>query len=136
MVVLLGDNIFGDDITPSVERFRAQESGARVLLKEVPDPQRFGVAEVVDGRVVSIEEKPSAPKSNYCVTGIYMYGSEVFELVRELRPSARGELEITEVNAHYMSRGDLHFDVLEGWWSDAGTFPSYEKANQVLWGTE
>ena len=129
--VVLGDNIFEADITPFVDRFRAQESGARLLLKEVPDPERYGVAVVRDGRVINIEEKPKQPKSSLCVTGIYMYDSSVFEAIRTLRPSARGELEITDVNNHYLSMGSLAYDQLPGWWTDAGTMQSLRLANEL-----
>ena len=128
--VLLGDNIFEDELGPSVERFARQGRGARVLLKEVTDPFRFGVAEIQGDRIVGIEEKPKQPKSNFCVTGIYMYDDRVFELVRGLKPSGRGELEITDVNNAYIARGELAFDVLNGWWTDAGTFESLARANQ------
>jgi glucose-1-phosphate thymidylyltransferase len=134
MVVVLGDNVFSDDITPYVNRFRAQEAGARILIKEVPDPERFGVAEIQDGRVVSIVEKPTLPKSNYCVTGIYMYPSSVFEVVLALEPSGRGELEISDVNAHYCAQGTLEYDMLAGWWTDAGTHASWKRANELAWG--
>lgn len=130
-VVVLGDNIFEHSIAPHVARFAAQEKGARVLLKEVPDPQRFGVAEIVGGRVVGIEEKPARPKSNYAVTGVYMYDSSVFDIIRTLRPSARGELEITDVNNAYLRQGLLEYDVIEGWWTDAGTPESLATANRL-----
>lgn len=134
LAVILGDNVFSDDITPYVQAFRAQERGARLLLKEVPDPERFGVAEISDGRIVGIVEKPAEPKSNYCVTGIYMYTAEVFEIVRTLEPSGRGELEISDVNAHYAAEGVLEYDFLQGWWTDAGTFDSLRRANGLAWG--
>ncbi len=132
IAVILGDNVFQDDITPYVERFKAQERGARILLKEVPDPHRFGVAEVKGGRIVGIEEKPKLPKSRLCVTGIYMYDEHVFDFVKTLKPSARGELEITDVNNAYIKIGELEFDTLEGWWTDAGTWESLERANELL----
>jgi len=130
-VVFLGDNVFEDNITPFVESFAKQECGAKILLKEVPDPQRFGVAELKDGKVVSIEEKPKFPKSNFAVAGIYMYDSKVFEIIKTLKPSARGELEITDVNNTYIRRGTLTYDVLEGWWTDAGTPESLYRANEL-----
>lgn len=180
-VVILGDNIFSADITPYVENFRRQEKGARVLLKEVPDPQRYGVAilqkepagvpptdnghnkypegtpqdasttsihvthgcgptgkithtisdKVPLGRIVRIEEKPLRPQSNLAVTGIYMYDSQVFDIIRSLRPSARGELEITDVNNTYLARGELAYDLLPGWWTDAGTHESWALANRL-----
>jgi glucose-1-phosphate thymidylyltransferase len=132
MVVILGDNVFEDDLAPFVARFAAQARGARLLLKRVDDPERFGVAEVRDGRVVSIEEKPARPKSDYCVTGIYMYDERVFDIISGLRPSARGELEISDVNSAYLAAGALEYDLLEGWWTDAGTFESLARANRLL----
>lgn len=131
MVVILGDNVFSDDITPYVSQFRQQSYGAKILLHEVADPERFGVAELEGGKIISIEEKPSMPKSNYAVTGIYMFDYTVFSIVKTLKPSGRGELEITDVNNHYIQRGELTFDVLRGWWTDAGTFASLERANQL-----
>ena len=129
VVVILGDNIFQDKLTPFVKNYQKQKKGAKVLIKEVPDPQRFGVVELEDSRVVSIEEKPKRPKSNFVVTGIYFYDAEVFEIVRGLRPSRRKELEITDVNNAYLKRGNLTYDILSGWWSDAGTFESIERAS-------
>ena len=134
MCVILGDNIFQDDLGLYVERFARQGHGARILLKTVEDPQRFGVAELAGDRVVSIEEKPKSPKSNMAVTGIYMYDDRVFEIARTCKPSGRGELEITDVNNAYIARGELGFDVLEGWWSDAGTFESLAHANALILG--
>ncbi|AXA35596.1 MAG: spore coat protein [Candidatus Hydrogenedentota bacterium] len=131
-VVILGDNIFENPIAPSVERFRAQAGGARILLKEVPDPQRFGVAELRDGKVVSIEEKPLQPKSPYAVTGVYMYDAYVWEVLKTLKPSKRGELEITDVNNAYIARNALEYDIVEGWWTDAGTFESLLRANLLV----
>lgn len=130
--VLLGDNIFSADLAPGLETFRHQPSGARLFLKEVEDPQRFGVAEIRDGRVVGIEEKPEHPKSRLIVTGIYMYDSEVFSIIRTLKPSARGELEITDVNNAYLRRGTLTYEILEGWWTDAGTFDSLLRASNLV----
>jgi glucose-1-phosphate thymidylyltransferase len=130
--VILGDNIFEDDISPYVERFRAQGGGARLLLKDVPDPQRFGVPEIAGGRIVRIEEKPAVPKSPYAVTGIYLYDARVFEFCRRLTPSARGELEITDVNNAYIAAGDLHYDVLAGWWTDAGQIESLFHAASLV----
>ena len=134
IVVVLGDNLLQDDIAPFVRKFEAQSSGARLLLKEVPDPARFGVAQVEDGRIVAITEKPASPSSPYAVTGVYMYDARVFDYVRELQPSARGELEITDVNNRYLASGELEFDVLPGWWTDAGTFESLARANELLGG--
>jgi len=130
-VVILGDNIFEDNIASFVESFIKQEKGAKILIKEVPDPQRFGVVELKDGKIVSIEEKPKFPKSNFAVTGIYMYDPEVFEIIKILKPSARGELEITDVNNAYIRRGTLTYDILKGWWTDAGTPESLFKANKL-----
>jgi len=131
MVVILGDNVFSDSIAPYVERYRRQERGAKILIKEVPDPQRFGVPELKDGKIVSIEEKPERPKSRYAVTGIYMYDSRVFDIIKTLKPSARGELEITDVNNAYIERNELTYDILQGWWTDAGTHASWAKANEL-----
>jgi glucose-1-phosphate thymidylyltransferase len=119
-VVILGDNILERGIRHSVERFAAQPSGARLLLKEVEDPGRFGVAEVRDGKIVGIEEKPARPKSSFVVTGVYLYDAQVFDIIKTLKPSGRGELEITDVNNAYLRRGQLAYDLLEGWWTDAG----------------
>lgn len=130
-VVVLGDNIFQHSIAPHVERFAKQKEGERVLLKEVHDPQRFGVAAIEGGRVIEIEEKPAKPKSNYAVTGVYMYDSRVFEIIHTLRPSARGELEITDVNNAYLRKGLLEYDVVDGWWTDAGTPESLATANRL-----
>ncbi len=130
--VVLGDNIIEKNIVRAVEAYRQQKSGARILLKEVPDPERFGVP-VLDGdRVVRIEEKPQRPASRYAVTGIYLFDERVFEIARELRPSARGELEITDVNNAYIDRGELAWDVLDGWWTDAGTFESLRRATNLV----
>lgn len=129
IVVVLGDNIFADELGLFTERFARQGRGARILLKEVDDPQRFGVAELEGDRIVGILEKPAKPKSRLAVTGIYMYDDRVFEIVNTLKPSARGELEITDVNNAYIERGELGYDILEGWWTDAGTFESLARAN-------
>lgn len=132
LAVILGDNIFHDSLRGQVERYSAQKAGARVLLKEVDDPQRFGVAEIAGDRVISIEEKPKQPKSRYAVTGIYFYDAAVFEIIRTLRPSGRGEFEITDVNTAYMRRGELSYDFLRGWWSDAGTFESLSRVQELV----
>jgi glucose-1-phosphate thymidylyltransferase len=132
MCVILGDNVFSDDLTPFAARYQRAGKGARILLKEVESPGRFGVAELDGERVVSIEEKPAHPKSKMAVTGIYFYDARVFDLVRELRPSGRGELEITDVNNAYIARGEMGFDVLSGWWTDAGTFESLATANALV----
>jgi len=130
-VVILVDNIFEDDISPFVRDFVAQKAGAKILLKEVPDPRRFGVAELREGKIVAIEEKPENPKSRYAVTGIYMYDAEVFEIIKTLKPSQRGELEITDVNNAYIARGTLTYGILKGWWTDAGTPASLAVANEL-----
>ncbi|MFN3821099.1 MAG: sugar phosphate nucleotidyltransferase [bacterium] len=131
MSVILGDNIFQDPINPFVDDFIRQGKGAKVLLKEVPDPHRFGVAELDGDRIVRIEEKPKVPKSRWAVTGIYFYDSEVFDIIRALKPSARGELEITDVNNSYIARGELSWGILKGWWTDAGTFESLRRADDL-----
>lgn len=132
MVVILGDNLIQHGISKSVEAFRRQKRGARILLKEVPEPQRFGVAEIRDGRIVGVEEKPKVPKSNYAVTGIYMYDKQVFDIIKTLKPSDRGELEITDVNNAYIAQGVMSFEILEGWWTDAGTFESLYRATCLI----
>ena len=132
MCVILGDNIFEDAIDPYVKAFREQGKGARLLLKQVHDPQRYGVAEVEGSRVVRIVEKPKKPKTDLAVVGIYFYDSRVFDVIRTLKPSARGELEITDVNNHYLRAGTLHCDRLQGWWTDAGTFDSLATANELV----
>ncbi len=120
IVVILGDNLVEKSIRPYVERFTAAGGGARILLKEVEDPWRFGVAELSGDRIIGIEEKPKQPKSNYVVTGIYMYDAQVFDIIKTLKPSGRGELEITDVNNAYIQRGQMRYDILDGWWTDAG----------------
>ncbi|MHC4170338.1 MAG: sugar phosphate nucleotidyltransferase [Planctomycetota bacterium] len=132
MAVILGDNIVQSDLKGYADKFIAQKIGARILLKQVPDPHRFGVAELSDGKVVGIEEKPNQPKSDYAVTGIYFYDANVFDIIRSLKPSARGELEITHVNQAYIARGQLSYDILDGWWTDAGTFESLNRANELV----
>jgi len=136
MVVILGDNIFEDPLTEYVKNFAVQKAGARIILKEVADPERFGVAELKGDRVIGIEEKPPKPKSNLAVTGVYMYDSNVFEIIRTLKPSARGEMEITDVNNAYIQRGELAYDIFKGWWTDAGTFESWHLANELIRATE
>ncbi|MBB3130943.1 glucose-1-phosphate thymidylyltransferase [Paenibacillus rhizosphaerae] len=131
MVVILGDNVFKDDITPFVNNFRNQTRGAKILIQEVADPRRFGVPELEGDRIISIEEKPEIPKSQYAVTGIYMYDHQVFDIIRTLKPSARGEMEITDVNNAYIKRNELTFDILKGWWTDAGTHSSLARANEL-----
>lgn len=132
IVVILGDNIIEKDIKKQVGEFRKQPRGAKIILKKVEDPERFGVAVFRGNRIVSIEEKPKKPKSDYAVTGIYMYDSRVFEIVRVLKPSRRGELEITDVNNAYLKRGELTYSILDGWWTDSGTFDSLLRANVLV----
>lgn len=131
VVVILGDNIFQEDIGPYVEAYRAEEKGAKVLLKQVSleEARRFGVAEVEDGRIVRVEEKPKEPRSDLVVTGCYMYDGRVFDFIRMLAPSARGELEVTDLNNIYIDEGTMTYDVLTGWWTDAGTPASKLKAS-------
>lgn len=133
--VILGDNIIEGSIAEAVRAFERQDRGAKILLKEVQDAERFGVAEVKNGSIVGIEEKPARPKSNYAVTGIYMYDETVFEKTRHLKPSARGELEITDVNNAYIKEGTMTFGHLDGWWTDAGTFESLLRATNLVYGT-
>lgn len=130
--VVLGDNIIEKNILHAVRAYEKQKSGAKILLKEVPDPNRFGVAEIQGDRIVGIEEKPKVPKSPYAVIGIYMYDQKVFDIARTLKPSARGELEITDVNNEYIRRGELSYDFLDGWWTDAGTFESLMRATNLV----
>ncbi len=134
--VILGDNIIERSIAPYVENFNEQESGARLLLKEVPDPQRFGVPEIRGDRIVRIHEKPAKPASKYAVTGIYMYDQGVFDIIKTLKPSRRGELEITDVNNAYIAQGKMHYDILDGWWTDAGTFESLLNASNLVFRKE
>src|SRR6202012_4781237 len=131
-VVVLGDNILQNSIAPYVQRFQEQGEGCRLLLKEVDDPERFGVPEFDGRRIAAIEEKPQVPKSTYAVTGIYMYDNRVFDFARDLKPSARGELDITAVNNAYIAAGDCYYDVLDGWWTDAGQFESLYRATQLV----
>ncbi len=132
VIVILGDNIFEHNLKTYIDEFKRQEKGAKVLLKEVKDPQRFGVAEVEGNRVVRIIEKPQLPKTNYAVVGVYMYDNKVFDMIKTLKPSERGELEITDVNNAYIRLGEMSYDVLEGWWTDAGTFESLYRANFLM----
>ena len=134
MTVILGDNIIRLNLKSYADKFIAQKVGARILIKQVPDPHRFGVAELSEGRVIGIEEKPDKPKSDYAVTGIYFYDANVFDIIRSLKPSARGELEITHVNQAYIAKGQLSYDILDGWWTDAGTFESLNRANELVAG--
>ncbi|HWO01175.1 MAG TPA: sugar phosphate nucleotidyltransferase [Blastocatellia bacterium] len=130
--VVLGDNILEKSIASFAKKFRHQGSGAKILLSEVSDPERFGVPVIQDGRITRIEEKPSNPKSSYAVIGVYMYDNRVFDIIKTLKPSGRGELEITDVNNAYIETGDLSWDVIEGWWTDAGTFDSLLKASNLV----
>lgn len=130
--VILGDNIIEGSVRSAVEAFRQQDGGARILLKEVHDAERFGVAELVGDRIVGIEEKPKNPKSHYAVTGIYMYDATVFQKIHTLVPSGRGELEITDVNNGYIAEGRMNFSFLDGWWTDAGTFESLLRAANLV----
>jgi len=130
--VILGDNIIENNICQAVANFNKQKEGAKILLKEVTDAQRFGVAEVRGNNVVGIEEKPKRPKSNYAVIGIYLYDYSVFTKIRRLKPSGRRELEITDVNNFYIEEGKLTYEILDGWWTDAGTFESLLRANNLV----
>ena len=132
VVVVLGDNIIEKNIIQAVRDFEKQKSGAKILLKEVPDPERFGVAVIEDGKLARIVEKPRETVSKFAVVGIYFYDSRVFEIIETLKPSDRGELEITDVNNAYLERGELSYGILEGWWTDAGTFESLLRANNLV----
>jgi len=131
IVVILGDNIIEKNIKNAVDNFREQGDGAKILLKEVNDPWRFGVAELDGDKVTKIVEKPKEPKSNFVVTGIYMYDASVFDFIKKLEPSERGELEITDVNNMFINSGKMTWDMLDGWWTDAGTFESLFRANSL-----
>ncbi|MCQ6282337.1 sugar phosphate nucleotidyltransferase [Bacillus sp. EB600] len=135
-IVILGDNIFQDSLTNYVKAYKQQEEGARVLLKEVSDPSRYGVPKIdqVKNSILSIIEKPQNPPSTYCVTGIYMYDHHVFHFIKGIQPSSRDELEITDVNNVYIGKGQLEYDILKGWWIDAGTHKSLFRANQFVYG--
>ncbi|HXB22847.1 MAG TPA: sugar phosphate nucleotidyltransferase [Candidatus Solibacter sp.] len=130
--VVLGDNIIEGDIREAAQQFEKQERGARILLKEVPDPERFGVPVIENGKIIRIEEKPKVPGSSYAVTGIYFYDWTVFDRVRNLKPSGRKEYEITDVNNSYLRDGQLAHDILKGWWTDAGTFESLWRASNMV----
>ena len=132
IVVMLGDNILEDNLTPYVQRFQKQKNGARILLKEVDDPERFGVAEFKKDKIVRIVEKPKHPKSRYAVTGAYMYDADIFKIIKPLKPSKRGELEITDVNNAYLRKKRLQYDILRGYWTDAGTFESLYRASTLV----
>jgi len=130
--VVLGDNILENSIGGFVKKFRDQGSGAKILLSKVHDPHRFGVPVIEDERIVRIEEKPAEPKSPFAVIGVYMYDNRVFEIIKTLKPSGRGELEITDVNNQYVEWGNLTWDVIDGWWTDAGTFDSLLHASNLV----
>ena len=132
IVVVLGDNIFEQSLMPHVEAYAGQEKGARILLKEVEDPGRFGVPRIEGDRIVEIIEKPDAPPSSYAVTGIYFYDRQVWEVIEGLEPSGRGELEITDVNNFYIARNLMEYSILDGWWTDAGTFESLKRATELV----
>ena len=132
VIVVFSDNILEDDIKKHVEEFKKQGEGARAFLKEMPDPKRFGVAEIKENKIVSIEEKPEHPKSNFAILGLYMYDDKVFDIISALKPSVRGEYEVTDVLSEYMKKGLLTYEVLEGNWSDAGTFDSLLEVNNWM----
>ena len=130
--VVLGDNIIEGNVRDAAREYEQQGKGAKILLKKVPDPQRFGVPEIDGNKVLRIEEKPANPKSDFAVIGIYFYDSTVFDIIQTLVPSGRGELEITDVNNHYINRGEMTWNELEGWWTDAGTFGSLLNASNLV----
>ena len=132
IVVVLGDNIIEKSIRKAVDAFKRQKNGARIMLKEVPDPHRFGVPVFERKRIVRVEEKPAKPASQYAVIGIYMYDERVFDFIKTLKPSQRGELEITDVNNFYIHDGKMEWDIIDGWWSDAGTFESLQYAGNMV----
>ena len=132
VVVMLGDNVIEKSIKQYVEDFARQPQGAKILIKEVEDPERFGVPELKGNKIIEIEEKPKKPKSKYAVTGIYMYDSKVFNIIKTLRPSGRGELEITDVNNEYLKRDEMTFSILDGWWTDCGTHDSLLRASNLV----
>ncbi len=132
VVVILGDNIFEDNISQAVKDFKKQKLGAKLFLKKVLDPKRFGVAEVKGKKIINIEEKPKKPKSSYAVTGLYMYNGQVFDVIKTLKPSQRGELEITDVNNFYIKQETATYEVVKGFWSDAGTFESLFRATNLI----
>jgi len=134
MTVILGDNIFETSLNKALDNYPG--SGGQILLQKVDDPERFGVAELDGDKIIGIEEKPDHPKSDYAVTGIYMFDADVFGLIKTLKPSGRGELEITDVNNHYINKGEMRFSVLDGWWTDAGTPESYKIANRLAYKLE
>lgn len=131
-LVILGDNIFSTDLRPYIEKYQRQSSGAKIFLRKVPDPHRYGVAEIQGDLVIGIEEKPTIPKSDLCVTGVYLYDKNVFNIIEGLKPSGRNEFEITDVNNAYILENKLTYDILDGWWIDAGTFDSILQANDYF----
>ena len=133
VIVILGDNIIQDNINRFVQEFKNQKRGARILLKKVSDPERFGVAELDQGKIIKITEKPKKPKSDLAVSGLYMYDAQIFDIIRSLKPSRRGELEITDVNNFYLKQGTLEYNTLKGYWTDAGTFESLYRAAQLAY---
>ena len=132
IAVILGDNIIEGSISRFAAAYERQKKGAKIILKEVSHPERFGCAEIKDGKILRIIEKPEIPPGNYAVTGLYFYDQQVFGIIRHLKPSGRGELEITDVNNWYLNKGELTYDFLEGWWTDAGTFESLLTANNLV----
>lgn len=132
IVVILGDNIVEKGIKKYVDKFKRQKKGARILIKEVSDPERFGTVELKGSKIVNIEEKPKRPKSNFIVTGIYMYDNRIYDIIKTLKPSGRGELEITDVNNNYIKKRQMYYDILEGWWTDAGAIDSLLRANNLV----
>ncbi|MDP8239842.1 MAG: sugar phosphate nucleotidyltransferase [Candidatus Hatepunaea meridiana] len=135
ITVILGDNIFEDSIVDFTKDFSVQGEGAKIILSNVPDPHRFGVAELDGDQVIGIEEKPKKPKSDWAVTGVYFYDKEVFNVIKTLKPSGRGEYEITDVNNHYIQSGKMTYGFFEGWWTDAGTFETLRHADSLMVGT-
>jgi len=136
VIVILGDNIFEDSIKQAVEEFKVQPRGSKVFIKSVEDPKRFGVPEIAGDKIINIEEKPAEPKSNYAVTGLYMYDPQVWDVIKNLAPSGRGELEITDVNNFYIKQGTMTYEILNGAWTDAGTFDSLIRASNLIYNKE
>ncbi len=134
IIVMLGDNIIEGSIKQAVSDFEKQPKGAKIFLKEVPDPHRFGVPIIDGNKITAIEEKPKKPKSNYAIIGIYMYDAQVFDIIKTLRPSDRGELEITDVNNAYIRNNMMTYEIIDGWWTDAGTFESLYHATTLVHG--
>lgn len=133
-IVILGDNMFEDDLSKYIKEYKNSDSPCFLLLKEVPDPERYGIAILNEaGKIIAAVEKPRVPMSNLCITGIYMYDRSVFDKIKNLTPSDRGEYEITELNHKYIEEGLASYGTLDGWWTDAGTFSSYHKANNLMY---